>query len=120
MLNIISAYIKPYLTIIKYGCYAIVGLAIAALYWRVSYLKNANDALVKDNTAYKTAQTETLATIERLKKQREIDMWAIQETIMRDRDAMKRQQAMMDALAKEQDAPAAQVLKKAIKMLKGK
>ena len=116
MLSIIT----PYITIIKYGCYAIVGLAIGALYWRVSYLKNANDVLVKDNVAYKTAQVETLATIERLKKQREVDMWAIQETIIRDRDAMKRQQAMLDALAKEQDAPPAPVLKKAIQMLKGK
>jgi hypothetical protein len=52
-----------------------------------------------------------------MKKQREVDMWAIRETIQRDRDAMKRQQTMLDALAKEQDAPAAPVLKKAIQML---
>ena len=113
MLNIIT----PYIAMIKYGVYAAAILAIAALYWRVSYLKNANDVLVKDNVAYKTAQTETLATIEQMKHQREVDMWAIQETIIRDRDAMKRQQAMLDALAKEQDAPTAPVLKKAIQML---
>ena len=118
--NLISNYITPYLTMIKYGFYAVVGLAMAALYWRVSYLKNANDVLVKDNVAYKTAQAETLATTERLKKQREVDMRAINETIHRDRDAMKRQQSMLDALAKEQDAPPAPVLKKAIQLLKGK
>jgi len=117
MFNLISAYITPYLTMIKYGCYVVAGLAIAALYWRVSYLKDANDALTKDNVAYKNAQTETLATIEKMKHQREVDMWAVQETIMRDRDAMKRQQAMLDALAKEQDAPTAAVLKKTIQML---
>lgn len=117
MFNLISAYITPYLTMIKYGCYVVAGLGIAALYWRVSYLKDANDALTKDNVAYKNAQTETLATIEQMKHQREVDMWAVQETIMRDRDAMKRQQSMIDALAKEQDAPTAPVLKKATQML---
>ena len=101
----------------RIAIYAVVAIAFGALYWRVSYLKNENKALVATNQAYKQAQAETLATIEKLKQQQAVDMWAVRETIKRDKEAMQSLQGKIDAIRKEQDAPCAAVLVKTVELL---
>lgn len=95
-------------------------LALMAFLAWVYWLYNSRENLILQNAQYKVAQAETLATMEKIKQQRDNDIKALDNVIISNKKALANMKAINEQLKGLQDAQTAEVLKKTVSLLNQK
>lgn len=101
---------------LKLAPYIVLAVFLAWVYW----LYNSRENLILQNAQYKVAQAETLATMEKIKQQRDNDIKALDSVINANKKALENMKAINEQLKGLQDAQTAEVLKKTVLLLNKK
>ena len=104
------------LAYLKLGLFVACMAFLAWVYW----LYNSRENLILQNEQYKIAQAETLATMEKIKQQRDNDIKALDNVIEAKKKALANMKAINEQLKGLQDAQTAEVLKKTVLLLNQK